>query len=70
MDFVGAAKEAASRMAAQLTPPIAIAKADAAAAKRLLGAIVELIFEPAMVGAIGPAAERIDGAMIAKPRWQ
>ena len=57
-------------MTAQLTAPIAIAEADTTAAKRNLVAIVELIFEPAMVGAIGPAAERIDGAMIAKPRWQ
>jgi len=59
-----------SWMTAQLPAPIAIAEADAAAAKGLWAAIVELILKPAMVGAIGPAAERIDGAMIAKPRRQ
>src|SRR5262249_42233047 len=41
-----------SWMTAQLPAPIAIAEADAAAAKGLWGAIVELILKPAMVGAI------------------
>jgi hypothetical protein len=36
----------------------------------LLSAIVELILEPAMVGAIRATAGGIDGAMIAKPRRQ
>src|SRR5262249_29240762 len=49
-----------SWITAQLPAPIAIAEADAAAAKGLWAAIVELILKPAMVGAIGPAAERID----------
>jgi hypothetical protein len=61
---------AALRMTAQLSSPVAIAKADATAAKRLLGAIVELVLEPAMVGAIRATAGGIDRTMIAKPRRQ
>ena len=59
-----------SGMTAQLAPPITIAKPDAATAVRLLAAIVKLILEPAMIGAIGTAAESVDGAMIAKPQRQ
>jgi hypothetical protein len=59
-----------SWMATQYPSPVAIAKADAATAKRLLIAIVELILDAAMVGAIWAAAEPIDCAMIAKPRRQ
>ena len=55
-------------MTAQLSMPIAIAEADTAAAKRSRGAIVELIFDAAMIGAIRTAAEKIDHAMIAKTR--
>jgi len=57
-----------SGIAAQLSAPIAIAKADATAAKRSLGAIVELILESAVIGAIRAAAGHIDRTMIAKAR--
>jgi hypothetical protein len=50
--------------------PITVAEADAAAAKGPRGAIVELIVDTAMVGAIGAAAEKNDHAMIAKTRRQ
>ena len=57
-------------MTAQLPSPVAIAETDTATAKRLLGAIIELIVEAAMVGAIRPATDGIDRTMIAKPRRQ
>jgi hypothetical protein len=50
--------------------PIAVAEADAAAAKGSGRAIVELIVDAAMVGAIRAAAEKIDHAMIVKTRRQ
>jgi hypothetical protein len=58
------------RMAAQQAAPIAVAKADAAAAKRLLRTIVELIFKTAVIGAIRAATEGIGSAMVAKPPRQ
>jgi hypothetical protein len=59
-----------SRSAAQQSPPVAIAVANAAAAERLVRAIIELVVKPAMVGAIRTASQHIDRAMIAKPRSQ
>ena len=50
--------------------PIAIAETDAAATEGSRGTVVELIFDPAMVRAIGAAAKKIDHAMIAKARRQ
>src|ERR1700749_3286823 len=57
-------------MTTQVTAPITIAVADLAATVRVLAAIIELIFEAAVIGAIGPTAGAIDGAVIAKPRRQ
>src|SRR3984885_9374890 len=57
-------------MTAQLAAPVAIAVPDLAAPVRGLAAKIELILEAAVIGAIGPAAGAIDGAMIAKPRRQ
>src|ERR1700722_219772 len=57
-------------MTAQLAAPVAIAVPDLAATVRVLAAKIELILEAAVIGAIGPAAGAIDGAMIAKPRRQ
>ena len=58
------------RMTAQLSVPVAIPKADAAAAEGPPGAVVELIVDPAMVSAIRAAAGIIDHTMIAKTRRQ
>ena len=51
-----------------MAAPVAIAVADLATTVRVLGAIIDLILEAAVIGAIGPTAGAIDGAMIAKPR--
>ena len=57
-------------MTAQLPAPITIAEADTAAAKRNLVAIVKLILDPAMVGAVRTTAVPVDHAVITKPRRQ
>jgi hypothetical protein len=57
-------------MTAQLPTPITIAKTYTAAAKGSRRAIVELIVDAAVVGAIRAATEKIDHAMIAKTRRQ
>src|ERR1700685_4010673 len=54
------------RMAAQQAGPVAIAEADPAAAERMGRTGVDLIVEPAVVRAIGPAALDIVGAVIAQ----
>src|SRR5580704_4743826 len=57
---------AASGMAAQQTVKVAIAVAEMAAAKRAFRAVIELVIDTAVIGAIGTPREILVGAMIAK----
>lgn len=56
--------------AAQLTIPAAVAPTGVTATERRRRAIVELVIDAAMIGAIIPAAPRIVTAMIVKTWWQ
>jgi hypothetical protein len=60
----------ASGMAAQHAVPVAIAVAEMAAAKGRFRAIIKLIVDAAMAGAVRPAGKILKRAMVAEPRRQ
>ena len=57
-------------MTAEHSTLVAIAKAGTAAAERLPAAIIDLVIETAVIGAIRTSTDDVRGAMIAKARRQ